>query len=161
MECSANFWTIVEAIATTTSVVVMIIMTCYFHRINYGLSKKENYFRYIIDLYYKIEDNIRRISSDDSCKLIEIAQNSYYREIRVNCSLMLFYVNRYPGFYENRTRFEFLLNDIIAQPEDEHNYDSLAIAFSDFCQNIRKSSKGQKYHFFINGRENGYPEKDF
>lgn len=160
MKFDANFWTILEAIATALSVVVMMCMTCYFHKINHELSKKERYLRYIIELYYKIMDASKLLFSEKKDVLTEVTQNIHYQEIRVNCSLMIYYLTMYPGFYGNRTRFKFLLNDIIAHPEGKHNYDLLAIALGDFCQNIRKDSKDEGMHIFINGREDGYPEKD-
>ena len=136
----------------------VIAMTYHVYRLSHRHALIDNYLKQIIDLYYRIEDISKQLNSEP--KLNEVVQNRCFREVRVNCSLMIYYLTRYPGFYRNRIRFEYLLNDIIARPEDESNYDSLANAFRDFCQNIRKDSKHEKYHIFINGRENGYPEKE-
>lgn len=135
----------------------VIAMTYHVYRLSHKHTIIDNYLKQIIDLYYRIEDISKQLNNEN--KLPDIVQKRHFREIRVNCSLMIYYLIRYPGFYGNRIKFKYLLKDIIAHPEDESNYDLLADIFSDFSINIRKDSKGEKEHFYINGQEIGFPEK--
>lgn len=139
----------------------VIAMTYHVYTLSHRNTQADNYLKQIIYLYYKIKETSKLLNSANLNILSEKAHDYYFNEIRVDCTLMIYYFERYPGFYGNRTKFVYLLKDIIEHPENNANYDYLSNAFSDFCQNIKKDSKGEKYHLILNGREDGYPEKDF
>ena len=149
---------IIAKISVPILTLATIFMTCYIHKLSNENAKKENYLRHIIDLYYRIEDNLRYRKGDNIDELTVLVNNT--RELKVNCTLMIYYLQRYPGFYKNRTRFILLLNEIIDHPEYETNDDNLSNAFCNLCLNIKKDSKEEAIHIYINGKECGFPEKE-
>lgn len=151
---------ILAKISVPILTLVTALLTYYIHRLSSENAKKENYLRYITDLYYRIEDNSKHYKGDEINRLTETARNQNTRELKVNCTLMIYYLQRYPGFYGNRTMFISLLKNIIDSPEDEKNFNFLSDAFRDFCLNTKKDSKNEPDHFYINGREVGFPEKE-
>jgi hypothetical protein len=150
---------IIQSLSVAASFGV-IAMTYHVYKISYRHTQIDNYLKQIVNLYYKIEDASKQLYSNNLSRVEEKDINCLFREIRVDCTLMLYYLKKYPGFYGNRTRFEVLLNEIIENPEVEIYYDYLSNAFRDFCLNKKKDSKGEPIHIYINGKEDGLPDKD-
>ena len=138
-----------------------IVLRCVNHKITMMNNKKDNYLQYIVDLYYRIEEDSRLLfedialnGTDDSNK-----RKQSIRRISVNCTLMVYYLKRFPGYYKDRTKFERILIYITYEPIREEYYDELSCQFEKFCWGIRKNKKYAGRYLFSIGKD-GYPDEN-
>lgn len=123
-----------------------IFLTFYIHRLSSESNKKDNYLRYITDLYYRITDDSSRLLKD-VCKQTKLSEmeyendQRYRRQIAVNSTLMFYYVRRFPGYYEGRGRFEMILIGISRHPEKYELYERLSREFEDFCWGVKQRKR--------------------
>lgn len=157
---TTNIWTIITAIFTAISAVGMIFITYFVYKWTSYNSKKETYFRHMVDLYYKIEKDsiiIAKYDNDKNSTIDAYQFEQCIRSIAVNCCLMIYYLQRIPGYYEDRHDFFGSLYYTSRHPLDLNNYTIIAENFKHFCWEIRdKKKKG--YTFSTN--YDGSPIKD-
>lgn len=138
-----------------------IVLTCLIHKLTTINNKKDSYLQYIVDLYYRIEEDSHLLfedigpnGTDDKNK-----RKQYIRRITVNCTLMVYYLKRFPGYYKDRTKFERILIYITYEPTKADYYDILSDQFAKFCWGIKSNKKrASRYTFSIDREE--YPDEN-
>ena len=147
-------------ISAPISVMVTSLLTFYIYKLSTENSKKDSYLRFIIDLYYRIEDDSRSLFEYISSNYAEDNKSKQYcRRISVNCTLMVYYLKRFPGYYKDRTKFERILIYITYEPTKADYYDILSEQFEKFCWGIRKNKKkASRYTFSFD--KDGYPDEN-
>lgn len=146
--CS-NIWSIIVDASPLITAIATIVLTCYIHRLTSKSSKKENYFRHLIELYYKIEDDstilaMNNIETDTMHN--KNPERQAKRRIRVNCNLMIYYLQRIPGYYKKRWEFIRVLESTSSNPDNIENYEAIADYFKNFCW-ILKDKKNTRHSF--------------
>lgn len=157
---TANVWIIITAIFTAVSAVGMIFITYFVYRWTSYNSKKETYFSHMVDLYYRIEEDskiIAKYNSSNNSTINAYQLEQCIRSIAVNCTLMIYYVQRIPGYYKDRQDFFGILYDTSLHPLDLNNYNIIAEMFKQFCWEIR-DKKNKDYTFSLD--YDGSPIKD-
>lgn len=138
-----------------------IVLTCFIHKLTTINNKKDSYLQYIVDLYYRIEEDSRllfeNIAINDTDDINKRKQ--YIRRLSVNCTLMAYYIKRFPGYYKERTRFERTLINITYEPTKEEYYNELSYQFEKFCWGIKKNKKYASRYIFSLKKE-GYPDEN-
>ena len=133
---------IYNCVMATISTVGMLTMTYYVYKLTSKSDKKEHYFTHMVELYNKIEDDWYTLSS------LENGNNNAYnfqkkqcaRRIKVNSTILIYYLLRIPGYYKGRLDFMGILYDISKNPYDFDN-SSLSEMFQEFCWELRETSK--------------------
>lgn len=144
---------------------VTIVLTYYIYKLSNENNKKDNYLRYIVDLYYRIEDDstlfldLLHASNSNQITSDEYRIKKLRRQIVTNSTLMLYYVRRFPGYYKERINFIWALIDISRYPQKAELYDNLVKEFNDFCEGIKKK-KNKDGSYTIRFDRQGYPEED-
>lgn len=152
---------IIYKISALVFALATIVLTFYIYKLSTINNKKDSYLQNIVDLYYRIEE--------DSCLLFENFASKgtdestmckrYSRRISVNCTLMVYYIKRYPGYYKDRGEFERLLINITEEPTNKQYYDSLSSQFEKFCWGIKRNKKyASRYIFSL--KKDGYPDEN-
>lgn len=142
-----SIWNFLLESAPLFSAVGMIIITYSVYHLSKKDTNRDHYLRYIVDLYYRIEDDYERLrfgcenDSDTSSSVYLQNQKQYKRRISVNCILMRDYIKRFPGYYPNRKQIMDVLYEMSTNPTQSDNYDKLAIEFKLFCLLVRKSKR--------------------
>jgi len=140
-----NVWNCLMGISAPVSAFGMIVITFVVYKLNNKSSKKENYLRYMVELYHMIEDDAKvlatlgceKSSSNDSDFLVLQSR----RRIIVNSTLMISYLLRIPGYYDDRLKFMGLLYDISNEPNNLDNYSLLSNKFKEFVWELRDKNK--------------------
>lgn len=144
---------------------VTILLTYFIYKLSSENNKKDNYLRYIVDLYYRIEDDstlfldLLHASNSNQITSDEYRIKKLRRQIVTNSTLMLYYVRRFPGYYKERHNFKLALIDITRYPQKTELYDNLAKEFNDFCEGIKKK-KDKDGSYTIRFDRQGYSEED-
>ena len=105
-----SFWNFLLESAPLISAVGMIVITYYVYHLSQKDTNRDHYLRYIVDLYYRIEDDSERLridcskDRDTNCSVCFQHQKQYKRRISVNCILMRDYIKRFPGYYPSRKK---------------------------------------------------------
>lgn len=152
---------IIDIFYKILSLLVTIFLTCYVHRLSSENNKKDSYLQYITVLYYRIEDDSRLLFdylNSDSLDNQKIKQHC--RRISVNCTLMVYYLMRFPGYYQDRSKFERILIYISDEPTKPEYYDILSSQFEKFCWGVRKNKKSAG-RFIINPEKDGYANENY
>lgn len=146
-----SVWSFIIEISAPISAIGTLLMTWCLYRLNSKSDKKERYFRHMVDLYYKIEEDysvVLNIGSNNNS-----TKRQSMRRIEVNSSLMIYYLLRIPGFYKKRCEFLSILCDISHHPESYDNYDKLSYEFQEFCWELQdKKNKKHTGNFDYDGR---------
>ena len=152
---------IIYKVSAPVTALVTIVLTYYISKMSLLNNKKDCYLQYIIELYYRIEDDSHLLFDNyaSNSKEDEIKQNQYVRRIGVNCTLMAYYLKRFPGYYKDRTKFERILIYITYEPTRAEYYDILSDQFEKFCWGIRKNKKYADRYIF-NIEKGGYPDEN-
>ena len=140
-------WNYIVELSNPISALAMVFMTYYVYKLTNKSNKKESYLRYIIELYYNIEEDSKVLF------LNNLNSNQYQvrqaeRRIKANCTLMIYYLLRIPGFYDGRLKFFAVLHDTSIHPNNVENYEKIADGFNKFCREIRDKSKGNHTYSF-------------
>lgn len=112
-------------------------------------------------LYYQIEYDssaLFDILTTDSASS-ETRFRKFRRRITVNCTLIVYYLMRIPGYYKDRTQFEKLLINITYEPQKIEYYDELSTHFKNLCWGIRKNKK-KSSRYIMNLDKTGYPDEN-
>ena len=150
-------------ISTIVSAIGMIFITYYVYKMAKVNDQKDKYLRYIYELYYQIENDttiISKLSSNKEAEAEEHNQSLLCRHVKINSVMMLYYVNRFPGYNSARTELWKILIQLIAYPSDVELYDSFSIAFTSFCLRIKKN-KFESQCFTIDPKKDGYANESF
>lgn len=156
-----EFLDIIYKISAPVLALTTILLTFHIHKLSAENTKTDKFLQYIIDLYYRIED--------DSCLLLEQCAltntndenilKQCVRRISVNCTLMVYYLKRFPGYYKDRDEFEQSLVQIISEPTKEDNYNNLSYQFEKFCWGVRRNKKSAN-HYLLDINKKGYPDEN-
>lgn len=133
----SNFWTCLTGISTSISAVVMIFITIYLHKLTSRNNKKEKYFTHMVELYNRIEDDLRILTDVEKDTSHTFQHQQSVRRIKVNCTIMIYYLLRIPGIYEGRMEFMGILYSLSSKPYNELYYSKLSEKFVEFCWELR------------------------
>lgn len=152
---------IIYKVSVPVTALVSIVLTYFIYKMSLLNNRKDCYLRYIIELYYRIEDDSHLLfehyaSNNEEDK---IKQKQYVRRIIVNCTLMVYYLKRFPGYYKDRNKFERILIYITYEPTRAEYYDILSDQFEKFSWEIRKNKKSADRYIF-NIEKGGYPDEN-
>lgn len=89
----------------------------------------------MIDLYYKIEEDYNVVYSIGPKN--DLINEQSLKRIKVNSTLMLYYLQRIPVFYKKRWEFISILYDTSCNPESFDNCDKLTNKFIEFCRELQ------------------------
>lgn len=148
-----NIWFFVKEISVPLSAVGTLLMSWCIYRLNSKASKAENYFRHMVEIYYKIEDDYSVIISGmDSYKMncpnsFILVKEQSLRRIEVNATIMIYYLLRIPGFYKGRWDFYSVISHLSKNPEDMDCYLKLSEKFKELCWELRESKKNMHGFF--------------
>lgn len=156
------FWIFLIGNIPLVSALVTIITSLVVFRLTNRENKKENYLRHMIKSYYEIEDGrtrmieLNNLAKDSQHADFNLQKETCMREIKVNSTIMRYYLDRFPGYYNNRTEFGNILIDITHHPDEAGPYAKLSEIFQDFLWSIRdKKEKSHTYYL----DDDGYPTK--
>lgn len=147
-----DIWIIITAISSAISAIGMIAITYFIYKWSSTNTKKEAYFSHMVELYYKIEEDSRCLAlyhSDDKATHDLYQYEQSVRSISVNCTLMVYYLQRIPGYYEDRLNFFALLYNTSNHPLEFDNYKKISEMFKQFCWELR-DKKDNTYTFKLN-----------
>lgn len=153
-----GFWNSIVEISAPISALGTLLITWCVYRLNTRNSKKENYFRQMVELYYKIEEDYSilyglKFSNEDIEQKQDWQREQSIRRIGVNSTLMTYYLLRIPGYYKNRDKFLSFLYGITHDPQAPDNYDNLSKKFIEFCWELsEKKKKTHTFHFEYDGK---------
>lgn len=146
-------------LADIVSAFAMLYLTYSIHKQTIENSKKDKYLRYLVDSYFRIEDCSKELANVSNP--IDNSKKDYLKgKIRLDSTLMAYYIRRYPGYYRERNAFEMLLVDISRHPERKELYDELTDRFTKFCWGIEKK-KRKNDQLTIRFDKIGYAKDDF
>lgn len=144
----SDVWNCLMGISAPVSAIGMLFITHYVYKMTNKNSLKENYFRHMVELYYRIEKDSKKIvlsktsaSNVSVSELDNCEKELACRRIKVNCTLMIYYLLRIPGYYKGRTNFECLLIELSKNPYETRLYVDLADFFNDFCWEFKGKKK--------------------
>ena len=147
-----DIWIIITAISSAISAIGMIAITYFVYKWSTTNTKKETYFRHMVEIYFKIEDDSRVLalyhSGDKATHDLYQYEQSIW-SITVNCTLMIYYLQRIPGYYEDRLNFFALLYKTSNHPLEFDNYSKITEMFKRFCWELR-DKKNSAYTFNLN-----------
>lgn len=144
-------WNFIVDFSNPISALAMVFMTYYVYKLTNKSNKKESYFRYIIESYYNIEeDSMVLVLNNRNSNQYQVRQAE--RRIKANCTLMIYYLLKIPGFYDGRYKFFAVLHDTSMHPNNIDNYDKIADCFKEFCWELRdKKEFAHVYSFDYDG----------
>lgn len=134
-------WELIVDMSAIMSSIATILLTFFIYRLTSRNSKKENYLRNMIDLYYKIEEDSIYLTMDNSETATLPNRNQAQRRIKVNSMLMIYYLLRIPCYYDGRWEFFRVLYNTSCHPEIVDNYDRIGDYFYKFCWELRDDKK--------------------
>lgn len=155
---------ILVSILPIVSSIGMILMSYYIYRMSTLYTRKEDYLRYIVETYYCVEN--------DSKVLVDLLENEdvskdnatiehLCRHISVNCTVMYYYIKRFPGYNSERQNLCHILLLISLKPMSSiHLYDNLSQKLVSFCLSIQKKRR-DSVTFSIDPVKQGYAQEDF
>lgn len=136
----------------------MVLLTYYIYKMSTESNKRDSYLHNIVELYYKIEDDSHSLFGCITSNSLEDNKSKQFcRRISVNSTLMVYYLMRFPGFYNDRTEFERILINITYEPTRADYYDILSEQFGKFCWGIRKNEK-KASRYIMSFDKKGYPD---
>jgi len=144
-------WNYIVELSNPITALAMVFMSYYVYKLTNKFNKKESYLRYIIELYYCIEeDSIILVSNSTNSNQYQVRQAE--RRIKANCTLMIYYLLRIPGYYDDRLHFLGVLYDTSMHPDNIDNYNRIAECFKEFCWGLRdKKESAHIYSFDYDG----------
>ena len=155
-----DLWNCIEGISAFVSAIGIIAITYYVYILSKKDSQKEFFFRHIVELYYEIEKDFTIIteiednnldSSQSSCVISKKEQ--CIRRIKVNSSLMQYYVMRIPGYFDERWDFFGTLYDIYRNPCKYECYTNLSKKMNALCWGLKdKKTNNQTFLFDYDGK---------
>lgn len=151
MEC--NCITIWNSVMGTISAFGTLFLTYYIYRLTNKSTKKENYFTHMVELYNRIEDDLRILADVEKEDSHTFLKEQCARRIKVNSTIMIYYLQRMPGFYKGRWDFVRILNGLSNTPYDKLYHSKLSEMFVDFCWELRdKKATGTVLKFKYDGK---------
>ena len=140
-----SFISIWNCIMGTISAVGMVSITFYVYKHTSKSSKIESYFTHLVELYNKIEEDLQMLNDTEkdqsSTDALNIQQEQCARRIKVNSTVMIYYLLRIPGFYKGRLEFIGILDGISRNPYKFSEYSLLSERFKEFCWELRDKKK--------------------
>ena len=135
-------WQITIGIVTT---VATCLMTYYVYRLTNKSRRIETYFKHIIELYIKIEEDLQVLyrleeSSEESTSFFsQYAVEQSLRRIKVYTTSMCYYTAKIPGYFDNRTKLLSVLIYISNNPNKFEYYEKLANELQNFCWELKEN----------------------
>ena len=130
-------------ISSVISALGMSFITYYVYKLSSVNSKKDTYLQNIakivdqIELYYYA---LKKEKDEDKKQLLQ-------RRIVTNCSMAVFYIQRFPGY--NDKRLDLVCTFLyISKNLDDWYMDKLPSDFHDFCMEIKKNKRSSECHTF-------------
>lgn len=155
----SDLWNYIEGISAFVSAIGTIAITYYVYKFSKTDSQKENFFRHIIELYYEIEKDftdlteIENASDDSRLYSIISKKEQCIRRIRVNSSLMQYYVKKIPGYFDERWDFIGVLYEIYYNPCKLENHTLLSKKMDELCWGLKdKNKKKHTFSFDYDGK---------
>ena len=142
----------------TISSFAMCIMTYYVYRLTNKGRRIDVYFEHIIELYYKIEEDVRILYKkensleESSCRSSQDEVEQSLRRIKVYSTSMCYYINKIPGYADNRLKLLTVLINISREPNDLDSYEKLANELQSFCWELKENKIVQSLPFEYDGR---------
>ena len=139
-----NIWNLIVEVSTPITAFATILLTYFIYRLRSKNSLKENYFRHMVELYYKIEDDSINMAIGNN--KIDTLAGGYQvkqaeRRIKVNSVIMIYYLLRIPCYYDERWEFFRIHYNTSCNPDNMDNYERIAEYFKKFCWNLRDKKK--------------------
>ena len=103
-----DFWTYLIGVSTAISAIGMILVTYHVYSLTSESGKKENYFTHMVELYNRIEDDLSILADIEKADSHAYLKEQSARRIKVNSTIMIYYLLRIPGIYNDRMDFCFI-----------------------------------------------------
>lgn len=148
-----DFWTYLIGVSTAISAIGMILVTYHIYSLTNESGKKEHYFTHMVELYNRIEDDLRILTDEEKEDSHAFLKAQCARRIKVNSTIMIYYLQRMPVFYKGRMDFVRILNGLSNTPYDKLYHSKLSEMFVDFCWELRdKKTTSNTYSFNYDGK---------
>lgn len=143
--CFLDIW---NCIMGTISAVGMVYVTFYVYKHSSRSSRRDNDFTHMVKLYYRIEDDLKLLADMGKENSLSFHQKQCLSRIKVNCIIMIYYLQRIPGIYDGRMDFIGILYGLSNNPFDELYHSKFSEKFVDFCLALRDKKATSKLRSF-------------